>query len=144
MSRESYCARLTSPHSGITAELWLRASRSPVVHVCRDPRLSVLLSAFLLDPCPVAILVINGLGHRSPRACKQFDRFICSGPTQETRWTTLGPLTALPLQEGPSLAIGTTTRCALAHLAFPFEQAFRSILTTTHQGWQEPVLAVTA
>ena len=43
-------------------------------------------------------------------------------------WTTLGPLTTLPLQEGPGLAIGTTTRCTLAHLALPLEQAFRSIL----------------
>ena len=72
-----YCARLTGPCSGITTELWLRATRSPVVHACPDPHLPVLLSVLLSDPCPTAVLVINGLGHRSPRIRKNLvDSFV--------------------------------------------------------------------
>ena len=141
----SYCARLTRSYSEVIVVLWLCASRSFVVHVCRDPHPSILFSVLLSDPCPIVVLVINGLRHRSPRTREKFSRFICSGPTQEPRWTVLGPLTALPLQVGPDIAIGTTTRCTLAHLALPLEQAFRSILPCNHPpGWYVPGLAVTA
>ena len=64
----SHYARLTSPCSGIAAVLWLRGSRSPMVHACRDSRLSVLPSTLLLDLYPIAVLVLYGLGQCSSRA----------------------------------------------------------------------------
>ena len=70
---------------------------SPVVHACRDPRLPVLFSRLLLEPCLAAVLVSNGLGHRLPRTHEKFGRFIYSDLVLEPWWTTLGPLTALPL-----------------------------------------------
>ena len=70
--------RLTRSYSGVITALWLRAPRSPMVHACRDPRLPVLFFALLSDPCPVAILVINGLGHHLSQTREKFSRFICS------------------------------------------------------------------
>ena len=55
---DSSCARVRS-------ELWLRVSRSPVVHAGRDPRLPIPLSALLSDPCPVVVLVSNSIACRS-------------------------------------------------------------------------------
>ena len=65
---------------------------APVVtHVSLYP-----FSALLSDPCPVVVLVSNGLGHRSPRTRGIWS--IChSDLTREPWWTTLGPLNALPL-----------------------------------------------
>ena len=60
----------------VISALWLHARRSPVVHVGRDPRLPVLFFVFLSDPCPAAVLVINGLRPRSPRTRENsFDSF---------------------------------------------------------------------
>ena len=70
---------------------------SPVVHVCRDPRLPVLFSGLLSEPCLAAVLVINGLEHRSPRTREKIGRFIYSDLVLEPWWTAPGPLTALPL-----------------------------------------------
>ena len=55
--------------SRVRSELWLRVSRSPVVHAGRDPRLPVPLFALLSDSCPVVVLVSNGIAHHSPRTC---------------------------------------------------------------------------
>ena len=57
---DSSCSRVRS-------ELWLRVSRSPVVHAGRDPRLPIPLSALLSDPYPAAVLVSNDIARRSPR-----------------------------------------------------------------------------
>ena len=70
---------------------------SPVVHACRDPHLPILFSRLLSEPCIAAVLVINGLGHRSPRTHEKFGRFIYSDLVLKPWWTALGPLTALPL-----------------------------------------------
>ena len=70
---------------------------SPVVHACRDPRLPVLFSGLLSEPCLAAVLVINVLRHRSPLTHKKFGRFIYSDLMLEPWWTVAGPLTALPL-----------------------------------------------
>ena len=144
MSRVSYGARLTRSCYGVTTELWLHASCSPMVHTCRDPRLPVLFSTLLSDPCPAVVLVINGLGHRSPRTREKFGRFIRSDPTQE-------PWVGFARTTDRSAFI---SRAWLSHWyhhsvhfsssSFSFEQAFRSVLLCKHcQGWQEPGLVVT-
>ena len=63
----SECARLPRSCSRVRSALWLRVSRSPVVHAGRDPRLPIPLSMLLSDPCPAVVLVSNGLERRSPR-----------------------------------------------------------------------------
>jgi len=62
-----------------------------------DPSLPALFFGLLSEPWLAAVLVINGLGHRSPRTREKFGRFIYSNFVLEPWWTALGPLTALPL-----------------------------------------------
>ena len=38
--------------SGVISALWLRVSRSPMVHACRDPRLPIPLFYALVGPLP--------------------------------------------------------------------------------------------
>ena len=111
VSHVSYCARLTRSCSIVRFALWLRAPRLSMVLACRDPCLPVLFSMLLSDPSPIVVLVINGLGHRAPRTCEKFSRFICSDPAQEP-WVDYARTTnhsTIISRAWPGLAIGTTT-----------------------------------
>ena len=65
VTRVVLCMTVSSYSRG-RSELWLRVSRSPVVHAGHDPRLPIPFSALLSDPCPAVVLVSNGIARRSP------------------------------------------------------------------------------
>ena len=64
---------------------------SVVTHVYPYP-----FSALLSDPCPIVVLVSNGIARRSPRTRGNWS-IRCSDLVWEPGWTTPGPLNALPL-----------------------------------------------
>ena len=137
MSRASYCARLICFCLEVTAELWLRAPRSPVVHACHDTRLSILFSALLSDPCPIVILVINDLGHRSPRTCEKFGRFICSDPAQE-QWVDCARTTdrsAIISRAWPSHWYHHPVYSSSPSFSFLSKLFIQTFLATNHQEW---------
>jgi hypothetical protein len=57
------------PCLGVTAVLWLRVSRSLVLHDCRGLRFWHSFYA-LVGPLPCNRASLYGLGQRSPRVCK--------------------------------------------------------------------------